>query len=167
MLALASPETPLYTGAYLGVFAGGGLAIAEGLVGSGATVGARASTVLHLADVEARYQLAAGPTATTHQGLVSVHLHPLFLFLLANNRLGATLGSLSLELGGGPASGPGGFGLVWVWGGGVQVPLTEPDAGQSLWLGGVVTRTSDLAYEALGGVTTHLLLRLEYRHNGW
>lgn len=163
LLALAAPKPPLYTGAYLGVLAGGGLAIAEGEAGVGAVAGVRASTVLHLADVEARYQLAS----ETHQGLVSVHLHPLFLFLLANSRLGATLGSLSLELGGGPASGPGGFGLVWVWGGGVQVPLTEPDEGQSLWLGGAVTRTSNLAYEALGGVTTHLLLRLEYRHNGW
>lgn len=155
----------MYTGAYLGLLAGGGFALHDGDVAPGAVVGARASTVLHLADVEARYQMAAAE----HHGVVSVHLHPLFLFLLANNRLGATLGSLSLELGGGPAwSDAGGFGLAWVWGGGVQVPLTEPDAGQSWWLGGALTRTSDLAYEALRGeVTTHLLLRLEYRRNGW
>ncbi|MCB9548993.1 MAG: hypothetical protein H6706_24590 [Myxococcales bacterium] len=161
----AQPRNPLYTGAFRGLLVGGG-AVAEG-PGLAFTLGARASSVLHLADVEARYQLSDVEAGTTHQGYVTAHLHPLFLFLLANNRLGWALGSLSLRLGGGPAYRAGeGTGLVWEWGGGFDVPLTAPDAGRSFWLGASVTRTSDLAYEVLDGeVATHLLLRLEYRLN--
>ncbi|MEZ4474307.1 MAG: hypothetical protein R3F60_26680 [bacterium] len=159
------PRDPLYTGAFRGLLVGVGGVVET--TGFAFALGGRASSVLHLADVEARYQLSEVQAGRAHQAYVTAHLHPLFLFLLANNRLGWALGSLSLRLGGGPAwRADEGTGLVWEWGGGFDVPLTAPDAGQSLWLGAALTRTSDLAYRVLDEeVATHLLLRLEYRLN--
>jgi len=170
VVGLCAPEGPprLYTGAYLGALAGAGVASDAGEVGWSGTVGVRASSVLHLADVEARYQVDGVATDRAHQGMLAMHLHPLFLFLLANNTLGATLGSLAVEVAAGPAwSERNGSGLLWSWGGSFEVPLTPPDAGQSLWLGSSVTFSHDLAYSALAGeVTNRLIFRLEYRHNG-
>lgn len=156
-----APRPALFTGAFRGVEVGSGFVLGDGW---GLDVGARASTVLHLADVTLNWRMAAADS-TTHFAAAGMRLHPLFLFLLANNRFGATIGSLYGEVGAGAR-----FGATpratWHWGLGWDLPLSALDAG-GWWLGGGLIQTRSFTEsDTEDDVTTFVSLRLGYRLNG-
>lgn len=154
---------PLFTGAFRGVEAGVGPAFGDS-DGWALEVGARASTVLHLADVVLNWRLTTADQPI-HFLSGGMRLHPLFLFLLANNRFGATIGSLYGELGAGAR-----FGDVtrptWHWGVGGDVPLSALDAG-GWWIGGALIQTRSFTESDSEDAVVNLVsLRLGYRLNG-
>lgn len=178
LVALAAPPAEPepagepYTGAFRAVQLGAGPVIADG-VGLGFSVGVRASSVIHLADLELEYRLTSLPDEglTQHQLALAGQLHPLFLFLLTNNRWGATLASLFVRLAIGPTYTSVGhreeFEVAWDWGVGLDVPLTSPDDGTSFWLGGLFTRSCVIGEDPFEqGTSSFVLLRLGYRLNG-
>ncbi len=180
MLLLAAPPSapgtaaalppPLFTGAFYGVEASGGLAFADGEIGPSATMGVRAASVLQAADLAARYSLLKPGEATGHAVMVSAQLHPFFMFMLGSDRLWTTLASTYVRLGLGGAYITGGAddGLagLWDWGAGLDAPLTDPDAGQSLWLGFEYRRLSALDGAPLGRRPVQSIeLRLGWRFN--
>jgi hypothetical protein len=74
---------------------------------------------------------------------LSLNLHPFYLVLLSSGFVSHFLASIHLELGLGPRLGlwsddageaMNQFGLAWSVGGGFDLPLTNPDRGQSLWV---------------------------------
>jgi hypothetical protein len=135
-----------------------------------AELGVRASSVLQMADLAARYELSTVADASQHRLMASAQLHPFFIFMLGPDRLFTTLASvyLRLGLGGGWLSGGPGAAAFWDWGAGVDTPLTEPDAGDSLWLGFEYRRTSTLDDDALGDPPLQtFVLRLGYRFNAF
>jgi len=88
--------------------------------------------------------------------------------MLGSDRLFTTLASVyvRLGLGGGWLTGGSGGAALWDWGAGLDTPLTEPDAGHSLWLGFEYRRTSTLDDPTLGDPPLQtLVLRLGYRFN--
>lgn len=139
-----SVPPPLYTGSFYAVEAAGGVTRLDGRNSGGLDVGLRASSVLQMADVAARYELAMLPDAELHGLAVSAQFHPFFMFMLGSDRLWTTLASIYLRLGLGGAyvTGGSGFAGIWDWGAGLDTPLTDPDAGHSLWLGFEYRRTS-------------------------
>lgn len=183
MLALLGPSVddappaptppPRYSGAFIGVEAGSGLAFStDGReeAGFSARLALRASTVLQLADVNLGFdhERFEGPVA--YRLSLATQLHPMFLFMLGNDRLWMSLASIYLRLGLGASflrgRGVDDWGGSWDWGVGLDVPLFDPDAGQSLWLGAEYRRTSLLdppPGHAEPGQTTSL--RLGWRVN--
>jgi hypothetical protein len=159
---------PRYTGAFYAVEAAGGLARLEEDHAPAFDIGLRASSVLQMADVAARYELSTVADEAQHRLMFSAQLHPFFIFLLGSDRLFTTLASVyvRLGLGGGWLSGGPGGAVLWDWGAGLDTPLTEPDAGSSLWLGAEYRRTSTLDDESIGAPPLQsFVLRLGYRFN--
>lgn len=168
----ADGEPTPYTGAFRGVQLGAGPVVADA-PGIGFSLGVRASSVIHLADIELEYRLASpsGVDATQHQVVLAGQLHPLLLFLLTNNRWGATLASVFVRVGVGPTLTTTGrsqrFGVSWDWGVGFDVPLTSPDAGSSFWLGALYDRSCAIGEDPFEqGTVSYVLLRVGYRLNG-
>jgi hypothetical protein len=161
---------PRYTGAFYAIEAAGGLVRFEGDNAPGVDVGVRASSVLQMADLAARYELSTAADEAQHRLMASAQLHPFFVFMLGSDRLFTTLASvyLRLGLGGGWLTGGAGGAVLWDWGAGLDTPLTEPDAGQSLWLGFEYRRTSTLDDETFGAPPLQtFVLRLGYRFNAF
>lgn len=134
----------------------------------GLDLGLRASSVLQVADLAARYELSTAGDAQQHRVMASAQLHPFFMFMLGSSRVWLTLASVyvRLGLGGGYLTqGPGATGL-WDWGAGLDTPVTEPDAGRSLWLGFEYRRTSGLDSDPFGDTPLQtFLLRIGWRFN--
>lgn len=156
-------DRPRFTGAFRGLEAGGGAVFGEPN-GAVFQAGARAASVLNLADVALTWRGVQADGMTHHVG-AAMRLHPLFLFLLANNRLGATLGALYAELGLG-ARLNNGLAATWQWGVGGDVPLSPLDEG-GWWIGGEIVRLCSFASSETEEAAQILVsLRLGYRFNG-
>ena len=166
-----SVPPPLYTGSFYALETGGSLSRAHGQSAGGLDLGLRASSVLHMADVAVRYEFTNLPDSAFHGLAASAQLHPFFMFMLGSDRLWTTLASVYLRLGLGAAylTGGTGFGGLWDWGAGLDTPVTDPDAGQSLWLGFEYRRTSLLdppGGDPLGdSVLQSFILRAGWRFN--
>lgn len=163
----------VYSGAFRSLEAGAGPSWLAGELGGAAFAAARVSAVLHLADVEVAYHVAHVPEAdaTLHRLGVGVNLHPLFLFLLTGDALGATLASLHVRFGLAPslAAAGGDFeaGVAWDWGVGMDLPLTALDAAESFWLGAQYVRVSALDDGPFEDeVAQSVYLRVAYRVHG-
>lgn len=168
-------EPPRYSGAFRGLVLGGGPAFLDGAHGVAASLSARLSTVLHLADLELGYHLLHVPEgdATAHRLALSAQLHPLFPFLLLDGGLNAVLASLYVRLGIGPsltraADGDYGVGATWDWGVGVDAPIAGLEAGASFWLGALYLRSAALDEGPLADETVQQVhLRVGYRLHGF
>jgi hypothetical protein len=164
---LAPPVTvppPRYTGSFYALEAAGGLGRSDARNGLSVDLGVRASSVLQMADIAARYELLRVDDASLHAGVVSAQFHPFFMFMLGADRLWTTLASVYLRLGlGGGHATHAGFTGLWDWGAGLDTPITEPDAGSSLWLGFEYRRTSFL--DTSGDPLQSFLLRAGWRFN--
>ena len=123
-------------------------------------VAGRLSTVLHLWDTDLEYRLEGGGI---HRVCVGARVHPLFLFLLERSPWAQLLGALHVRAAGGGIAGRT-VAPVGSLGGGVDVPLTEDDAGHSGWLGLSVDHTWTSA--AVGAEGWAGQLRLGLRFNG-
>ncbi|MGK0358984.1 MAG: hypothetical protein ACI9U2_001279 [Bradymonadia bacterium] len=177
ILTLAAPPAtprvhtppPRFTGAFRGVEAGYGGAFGAA-DGHALSLTARAASVLYLADVAVSYRPVLRTTTAHHLG-VAARLHPFFLFLLANNPWGATIGGFYLEVGVGGVLQDDAGAATWQWGAGIDVPLVGHLDQNGLWLGAEMIRicsftdtaTADGAEQ--GGVTV-VSLRLGWRFNG-
>ena len=179
-----------YTGATYGLaLLGGPTVLNDDALGSrlGFVVGvaSRMTGLLQLSDVELGYALSrSSPTGPRGEVGVLRHgisatmgLHPLFLAVLGNRWSSYVLSSLHLDIGGSYHLTTLGFGgdsktrgdIGWQWGGGLDLPLQDPNQGSSLWLGlryRQVRVNTDLANDRIHNVGEHqLLLTLEHRWN--
>ena len=167
--AAAAEPPPRFTGAFRGIEAGYGAVFGE-TDGQGISLAGRAASVLHLADVALTYRATLREAAAHHLS-VAARLHPFFLFLLANNRWGATIGAFYLELGvGGRAAGDD-LAATWQWGAGIDVPLVRHLDDNGLWLGAELLRICSFSdARAVGGIEqaafTAVSVRLGWRFNG-
>jgi hypothetical protein len=156
----------------------------EGLEGWGVDVGPRVAFPMGLGDFRLAYRYdalgapeAPGGASTTHSVGGSFAVHPLYLLLLGSDWISYVAGSLYLDVGlGGQYSAltvgdetratPGFF---WSWGGGIDVPLWDPDVGWAPWVN-VSYRNHrglgpDGAGEARWDSTHSLMLGLGLRFN--
>ena len=173
VLTLASPANgappPRFTGAFRGIEVGYGGAFGA-TDGHALSLTARAASVLHLADVALTYRPIVRETTAHHVG-VAARLHPFFLFLLANNRWGATIGAFYLELGiGGRAQGDD-LRATWQWGTGIDIPLVGDLDDNGLWLGAELVRLCSFTdppnvERGEQDAITAVSLRLGWRFNG-
>ena len=164
---VASP--PRFTGAFRGIEVGFG-GVFGATDGQSVSLSGRAASVVYLADVALTYR-AAIRESTAHHLSVAARLHPFFLFLLANNRWGATIGAFYLELGVGGLAQAGDLAATWQWGTGIDVPLVGDLDQDGLWLGAELVRTCSFtgarAVEAVEeDAITAVSLRLGWRFNG-
>lgn len=174
ILSLASPSgsppaPTRFTGAFRGLEAEAGVALGAT---DGQVIGltGRAASVLHLADVALSYRAIIRGQTQHHLG-VAARLHPFFLFLLANNRWGATIGAFYLELGVGGVAREPGLAATWQWGAGVDVPLMADLDQDGLWAGVGMYRLYQFGGDAADGdaeqdAITAVSLRLGWRFNG-
>lgn len=163
------PPPPRFTGAFRGVEAGYGGALGA-TDGHALSLTARAASVLYLADVAVSYRSVLRDTAAHHLG-VAARLHPFFLFLLANNRWGATIGGFYLEVGVGGVLQDDAGAATWQWGAGIDVPLVSDLDQNGLWLGAEMVRICSFTDPATAdrteqGDVTAVSLRLGWRFNG-
>ncbi|MDX9721666.1 MAG: hypothetical protein RBU37_13025 [Myxococcota bacterium] len=171
-----------WTGAYLGLALQGGPSwTQEGELGSCLVLSGRLSQVLNLFEVVLDYHFSHHDTKSRpllkHAVSASLALHPLFLANLGAEDHWYALASLYLQLGASynlarndPNSENWSQGPGLVVGSGIDYPLSDVDAGASVWLG-VAYRFSLLALERRllrgGDAQEHSLgLVLSYRHNG-
>jgi hypothetical protein len=137
-------------------------------------VGLRQALVMSLLDTRLAYsedrftgrdESATGEYVLRSLG-VTTGFHPLYMALLLSDWFGYVLGSWYLEVGlaaqhaavnGADAD----FGVRWSVGTGVDIPLSDPDVGWSLWLNAVYRYVwSDVDFQGGGEVDL-------YHHAGW
>lgn len=144
--AAAELPPPRFSGSYWGLEAGAGWTASSGL---NARAGVRAASLLQIADAALQYAASSAPEGQLHRGTLSAQVHPFFFFMLTGEGLWQALAGLYVRagLGVGGYSGEGrplqAVGTL-DWGVGLDVPLTPPDAGRSVWLGLEYLRTSAL-----------------------
>ncbi len=176
-LLLAAPAAaapaPTYTGEFQALQVGAGPAFASAGPGVTFDVSARASTVLHLADVELGYRYAdIGDGPRTHGLQAGLHVHPLFLFLLGNDTLAATLASFYVRVGAGgfvgrDAAGDDAADLSWELAGGFDLPLAPLPERPMWWLGLQVGRAWAFGPDPFEGEgLTFVSLRVALRRDG-
>lgn len=128
-------------------------------------VGLRQALVMHLLDTRLAFREerlsprdgVGGEAFVVRAVDVSTGFHPLYLALLLSDWLGYVAASLYVEAGLGAqfAAGQGGAesdaGFRWHVGGGLDLPVTDPDRGWSVWLNGLYRFTwSDFDFDAGG-----------------
>jgi len=185
-----APEPVRFTGATWAISAFGGPVIlnddrVEGRLGFAAGLSGRYTWALFLADLELGYSVSrvAGTASgvafdlNRHGLSATFSLHPFFLRALGNRWIDYLQGAFHLDVGislevssvsllgdrrsrGDPA---------WHWGAGLDFPVTDPNAGRSLWLG-VRFRQIRVSSDIVRALTTDLgdyqiLLSLAYRWN--
>lgn len=107
--------------------------------------GVRAAFPMYLLDTRLAYRFdsfSIDDGMRQHSLGLSTGLHPLYLLMLKNDWLGYFAASFYIDLGAGVKSSTlttagestRDRGVYWHWGLGIDVPLTNPDAGKSLWL---------------------------------
>jgi hypothetical protein len=189
-LSPAPAKPTLYTGATLGVGLLAGPTLLNddslgGRLGMTAGVAGRMTGLLQLTDVELAYQFsraapttrAGGVTVMRHGFAMTSGLHPLFLIILGNKRIAYILNAMHIDLGAsvqvttlsqnGARTTRGD--LAWHFGGGVGIPLQDPNAGRAWWLGlryRQIRANTDLLRDRIPNVGEHqFLVSLEYRWN--
>jgi hypothetical protein len=162
---------PRYTGAYWGLEAGAGLARAPDDDSLHLRLGARFSSLLQVGDLAVQYGLSGVDGGQLHRATVSGQLHPFFFFMLTGEGLWQSLAAVYVRLGLGAgveqrADGDATALMLWDWGAGFDLPVTEPDDGRSLWLGLEYLRTSGLDEDPVNRpVLQDVLLRVGWRIN--
>ena len=162
---------PRYTGAYWGLEAGGGLARTPDYDALHLRLGARFSSLLQVGDLAVQYGLSGLQGGQLHRAMVSGQLHPFFFFMLTGEGLWQSLAAVyvRLGLGGGVeqrAAADAHALMLWDWGVGFDLPVTDPDDGRSLWLGLEYLRTSALEETPVNRpVLQDVLLRVGWRVN--
>ncbi len=173
-LFLAAPAPPpTYTGEFQALQVGAGPAFSGAGAGATFDLSARASTVLHLADLELGYRYAdIADGARTHGLQAGLHVHPLFLFLLGNDTLAATLASFYVRVGAGGFVGRDGddedaADLSWELAGGCDLPLAPLPDRPRWWLGLQVGRAWAFGRDPFEGEgLTFVSLRVALRRDG-
>jgi len=180
----------LYTGAALGLALHGGPTVMNddslsSRVGFVAGVAGRMTGLLQLSDGELGYHLSrtspsgrAGEVGVMRHGFsFTAGFHPLFLLGLGNRWIHYVINSVHADIGGSYHLTTLSFGgdtrtrgdIGWQWGGGLDLPLQNPNKGTSWWLGlryRQVRVNTDLATERILNVGQHqLLVSLEHRWN--
>ncbi len=184
------PDVVDYSDSFVGQFTGLDARLllsnteGEGLEGWGVDAGARFSFPIYLGDIRLAYRYdalgapdAAGGALTTHSFGGTFALHPGYLLLLGSDWLSYVAASIYLDAGLGgqfselrlgdeTQSSPGFF---WSWGGGVDIPLWDPDAGWAPWVNVSYRNHRGLGPDGLGDArweSTHsLMLGLGFRVN--
>lgn len=140
-------QSTSFTGSFTDVSARFGIANVPDAAARNTSVdaGLRAAFPMYLLDTRLAWRFdsfAIEEGLRQHSLGVSSGLHPLYLLMLKNDWLGYAIASFYIDLGAGiklstletEAGTSRDPGLYWHWGLGVDVPLTSPDAGKSLWL---------------------------------
>lgn len=174
-----------YNGAFVDVAARGSRALAAGssLNGWSWDVGLRQALVMHLLDTRLSYSedyfgAGEGQSGAFTQRSVSVHgaFHPLYMALLLSKFWGYVLAAWYIEAGIGghytreSSIDEDDFGLRLSLGSGLDIPLTDPDRGWSLWVNTLYRFTwTDFDFDGGGEINLHhhgLWLGLSLRFNG-
>lgn len=136
-------------------------------------VGLRQALVMHLLDTRIAYaedrlsprdENASGEFVLRTVG-ITTGFHPLYMALLLSDWFGYVIASWYIEVGlagqHGVVDGDQDLGLRWSIGSGLDIPVTDPDAGWSIWLNGVYRYVwSDFDFDAGGEENL-------YHHEGW
>jgi hypothetical protein len=167
--ALDPPLDPLrYTGAFLGVQAGGGGAFIDGESGVSASAAMRGSLVLHTFAFDATWRGGFFDDGDLHLATAGARIHPGFpLLLFGDGPLWMGLASIWVRLGLGLAIAESEPHFGWEWGVGLDLPIDDPDDGGGVWAGGDYSRTcavGDGPFEELTLQTVQLTAA--YRWNG-
>lgn len=136
-------------------------------------LGLRQALVMHLLDTRLAYSEDRfsprdhddGDDFVVRSVGITTGFHPLYLALLLSDWFGYVLASWYVEAGIGGQHGTGrgesDFGLRWSVGTGLDIPVTDPDVGWSIWLNGLYRFVwSDFDLDSGGEVDL-------YHHVGW
>lgn len=147
------PPPRAFSGSFAEFSLRGGPAFGADAAGWTLDAGFRNSVPFYLTDNRVSYRFLSLPSEPESANIHSLHatfgLHPFYLAILSEGLISHFLASLHLELGAGAQLGlfqqdgdsRTAFGLAGSLGSGFDLPLTDPNRGQGLWINTLYRRT--------------------------